>query len=75
VEAAELQEIAAGFGGIVEAVVGAGEAFVVAHHQLGAELVVALADGFEALAIGFLGGIGGGGIEEGGGEGEGFEAV
>ena len=52
VEAAQLQQAAAGFGGIVEAVVGAGEAFVVAHHQLGAELVVALAHGFEALAGG-----------------------
>ena len=49
-EPAQLQEDAAGFGGIVETVVGAGETLVVAHHQLGTELVVALADGFEALA-------------------------
>jgi len=75
VQRPELQLAAAGFGGIVEAVVGAGEAFVVAHHQLGAELVVALADGFEALAGGVVGGFAGGGIEESGGEGEGFEAV
>ena len=72
-EPAQLQQAAAGFGGIVEAVVGAGEAFVVAHHQLGAELVVALADGFEALAGGFLGGIASGGIEVGSREREGLE--
>jgi hypothetical protein len=35
----------------VEAVVGAGEAFVVHHHQLGTELVVTLADGFKYLAL------------------------
>ena len=74
-EPAQLPEATAGFGWIVEAVVGAGEAFVIAHHQLSTELVVALADGFEALTGGGVGGIGGGGIEEGGGEGEGFEAV
>ncbi len=74
-EAAQLQDAVAGFGGIVEAVVGAGEPFVVARHQLGAELVVALSDGFEGLASGFLGGSVCSGIEEGCGEGEGFKAV
>ena len=47
VEASQLQEAAAGFGWIVEAVISAGEAFVVARQQLGSKLVVILADGFE----------------------------
>ena len=38
VESAQLQEAAAGFGWIMEAVVGAGEAFAVGNHQLGPEL-------------------------------------
>ena len=58
----------------MEAVVGAGEAFVVGHHQVGAELVVALADGFEDLALCGVCGIVGVGVEQGGGGGEGFEA-
>jgi hypothetical protein len=74
VEPAQLQQFGAGFGRIVEAVVGAGESFVVGDHQLCGELVVALADGFEGLVGGGMGGIVSGRIEEGGGEREGFEA-
>ena len=50
--------------GVVEAVVGGGESLVVAHHQIGAELVVGFACGFEG-GIGFP-------VER---EGEGFKAI
>ena len=53
-----------GFGGVVEAVVGVGEALVVADHEVSAVLVVGATDGFE----------GGGGLPVWG-EGKGFEAV
>jgi predicted RNase H-like HicB family nuclease len=50
----------------VEAVVGAGEAFVVGHRQLGAKLLIVLADGFEDGALVFGGGIGGDRISKSG---------
>ena len=64
VEVAEVVDVGVGFGGVVEAVVGVGEALVVADHEGGAVVVVGAADGFE----------GGGGLPVWG-EGEGFEAV
>jgi hypothetical protein len=75
VKAAQLQDAVAGFGGIMEAVVGAGEAFIVVDHQVGAELVVALADGFESLASYFMSEFPSSGTKEGGGEGKCVEAV
>ena len=68
-------ELGAGFGGIVEAVVGAGEAFAVGDHQVGSGLVIAIADGFEALAHGLVVGIVGVGFEECSGEGKIVEAI
>ena len=50
----------------MEAVVGAGEDFVVGHHQLGAKLLIVLADGFEDGALVFGGGIGGDRISKSG---------
>ena len=64
VEVAKVVDVGVGFGGVVEAVVGVGEALVVADHEGGAGVVVGAADGFE----------GGGGLPVWG-EGEGFEAV
>ena len=64
VEVAEVVDIGGGLGGVVEAVVGVGEALIVADHESGAVGVVGAADGFE----------GGGGLPVWG-EGEGFEAV
>ena len=52
----------------MEAVVSAGEAFVVGHHQLGAKLMMALVDGFEDVALVFVGGIGGDRISKSGWE-------
>ncbi|MCP9886274.1 hypothetical protein KBY97_14255 [Synechococcus sp. ATX 2A4] len=57
-----------GFGVIVKAVAGAGEVFVVGHHQLCAERLVPLAVGFEVLVGGCMVGIAGGRIEPGGWE-------
>ena len=64
VEVAEVVDVGVGFGGVVEAVVGVGEALVVAAHEGGAVLVVGAADGFD----------GGGGLPVWG-EGEGLEAI
>ena len=47
VEVAEVVDVGVGFGGVVEAVVGVGEALVVAEHEVGASSVVGAADGFE----------------------------
>lgn len=43
---AQLQDVGVEFVGVVEAVVGLGQAFVVANHQRGAEFVVSFADRF-----------------------------
>ena len=64
VQLAELQDVGVALVGIVEAVVGLGQALVVADHERGAELVVGLAGGFE-------GGVGLPASREG----EGLEAV
>lgn len=46
VQVAEVEDVGVGFGGVVEAVVGVGEALVVAHHEVGAVVVVGFADFF-----------------------------
>ena len=62
-ELAQFEDVGVKLVGVVEAVVGGGESLVVAHHQVGAELVVGFACGFEG-GVGFPVGW----------EGEGFKA-
>ena len=52
VEVAEVKDVGVGFLGVMEAVVGVGEALVVADHEGGAVVIVGLADGFEG-GVGF----------------------
>ncbi len=63
-EVADVEEVGVLFVGVVEAVVGVGEALVVSHHEVGAVVVVSFADLFEA-GVGF----------PVFGEGEGFKAI
>ncbi len=46
VEVAEVEDVGVALGGVVEAVVGVGEALVVAYHEVGAVVVVGFADRF-----------------------------
>ena len=47
VQLAEFEDVGRAFVGVVEAVVGLGQALVVSDHQIGAEVVVGFAGGFD----------------------------